>query len=82
MSALPRMRTAEGVMAEIKAQDPQTGISLNFIRGLIRSGEIPVVSAGKRKLVNVDTVLDYLATQATRQPISYKSQAYGKVVSL
>lgn len=82
MSALPRMRTAEGVMAEIKAQDPETGISLYFIRGLIRSGDIPVVSAGRRKLVNVDTVMDYLATQATSKPISYKSQTYGKVVSL
>lgn len=82
MASLPRMRTAEGVMEEIKTQDPGTKITLHFIRGLIRSGEIPVVEAGRRKLVNLDIVMDYLATQATGQPITYKPQHYGKVVSL
>ena len=67
MAALPRMRNAQGVMAELKAQDPDTKITLNFIRGLIRSGEIPVV----QKLVNVDLVFDYLAHQGTAQPIRY-----------
>lgn len=71
MAALPRMRNAEGVMAELKAQDPETRITLNFIRGLIRSGEIPVVQAGVQKLVNVDLVFDYLANQGTAKPIRY-----------
>ncbi|WP_143482911.1 DNA-binding protein [Pseudoflavonifractor sp. An85] len=72
MAALPRMRNAEGVIAELKAQDPGTKITLNFIRGLIRSGEIPVVQAGVQKLVNLDLVFDYLANQGTAQPIRYK----------
>lgn len=71
MAALPRMRNAEGVMKELKAQDPDTYITLNFIRGLIRSGEIPVVQAGNHKLVNMDLVFDYLANQGTARPITY-----------
>lgn len=69
MAALPRMRNAEGVLKELKAQDPDTVITLNFIRALIRSGEIPVVQAGCHKLVNVDLVFDYLANQGSSQPI-------------
>ena len=69
--ALPRMRTAEGVLKELQAQDPDTCISLHFIRGLIKSGEIPVVHAGYHKLVNVDLVFEHLATKGTSKPITY-----------
>lgn len=71
MATLPRMRSAEGVLQELKAVDPETKITLNFVRGLIRSGEIPVVQAGYHKLVNVDLVFDYLANQGTSRPIQY-----------
>ena len=71
MVTLPRMRTAEGVLKELKAQDPGTKITLNFIRGLIKSGEIPVVQAGYHKLVNMDLVFEYLAHQGTSRPIVY-----------
>ena len=71
MAALPRMRNAEGVLKELKALDPDTKITLNFIRGLIRSGEIPVVQAGCQRLVNVDLVFDYLANQGTSKPVRY-----------
>ena len=76
MSALPRMRTAEGVIAELKEQDPNTGITLNFVRGLILSGEIPVVQAGRKKLVNVDLLMDYLSNQGTASPITYKPGSF------
>lgn len=79
MAALPRMRSAEGVLKELKAQDPDTRITLNFIRGLIRSGEVPVVQAGRQKLVNMDLVFDYLANHGTSQPIRYTNRAGGKV---
>lgn len=75
MSTLPRMRNAEGVMKELKAQDPDTKITLNFIRGLIRSGTVPVVQAGRHKLVNVDLVFDYLANQGTSAPIRYANRS-------
>ena len=57
---LPKMRTATGVLAEIRAADPNTDVSLHMIRRIINSGKVPVVNAGNRKLVNVDAVLAYL----------------------
>ena len=59
--AIPRMRTAEGVLAEIKAEDPGTEVTLHFIRHLIHTEKVPVVPVGRKKLVNVDDVLALLA---------------------
>ena len=56
-----RMRTAESLLKEIRTQDPDTEITLHYIRQLIASGAIPVVHVGRKKLVNMDLVLDYFA---------------------
>ena len=56
--SLPRMRTASGVLDEIKKEDPETGITMHYIRGLIGAEVVPVVNAGRKKLVNVDAVID------------------------
>ncbi|MCI9310139.1 MAG: hypothetical protein HFF51_03330 [Lawsonibacter sp.] len=75
MANLPRMRDAKGVLAEIQKVDPGSPITMNFIRGLIKSGEIPVVEAGNRKFVNVDLVLDFLASQSTVNPVRYSHRS-------
>lgn len=59
--ALPRMRTAAGVLAEIKAEDPATEVTLHYIRYLINNNKVPVVPVGRKKLVDVDAVLSFLA---------------------
>lgn len=59
--ALPRMRTAERVLEEIKKVDPDTEVTLHYIRGIIRAEAVPVVACGRKKLVNVDAVMDLLA---------------------
>ena len=56
-----RMRTAESLLKEIRAQGPDTESTLHQLRKLIASGAIPVVHAGRKNLVNMDLVLDYLA---------------------
>ena len=56
----PRMRTAEGALAVIKEQDPGTAVTLRFIRGLIKTGTVPHVPVGRKKLVDVDQLMDYL----------------------
>lgn len=58
---MPRMRTAKQVIEIIREEDPDSAVSLNFIRNLINSGKLPVVCAGKKKLINVDAVLEYIA---------------------
>lgn len=61
MTTMPRMRTAEGALAIIKEQDPNTAVSLKYIRRLINTGAIAYVSVGRKKLINVDLLLSYLA---------------------
>lgn len=70
MSEMPRMRTAEGVLAELRAADPETGVSLNLIRGIIKSELVPVVRAGRRNLVSVDAVMAFLE-RGCAQPVQY-----------
>lgn len=56
----PRMRTAEGALEIIKAEDPETAVTLRYIRRLIATGAVPFVPVGRKKLVNVDKLLAYL----------------------
>lgn len=58
--ALPRMRTAAGVLAEIKAQDPATEVTLHYLRHIIATKQVPTVPVGRKKLVNVEAVIDFL----------------------
>ena len=60
--AVPRMRTAEKVLAEIRAADPDTEVTLYYIRSLIKAGAVPVVECGRKKLVNVDAVMELLSS--------------------
>ncbi len=59
--AIPRMRTAEGVLSEIKAQDPNSEVTLHYIRFIIHTEKVPVISVGRKKLVDVDAVQAFLA---------------------
>ena len=56
----PRMRTAEGALAIIKAEDPGTAVTLRYIRRLIAAGTIPHIPVGRKKRVTVDELLAYL----------------------
>ena len=56
----PRLRTAEGALAIIKAEDPQSAVTLRHIRRLIATGTVPHVPVGRKKLVNMDALLTYL----------------------
>ena len=56
----PRLRTAEGALEIIKAEDPETAVTLRYIRRLIAVGTVPQVPVGRKKLINVDKLLAYL----------------------
>jgi len=61
---LPRMRTLSEAYAYIKEKDPETAISANFVRCLIVSGTVPRMKCGKKYLVDVDVLMDYLRKQS------------------
>lgn len=56
-----RMRLLKDAYAEIKALDPNTAISPYFIRQLAISGKVPCTMAGRKRLINLDALIDYLA---------------------
>ena len=59
---VPRMRTVPQIASEYKAADPNTQINAHFLRGLIYSGKLNVVKAGKKHLINADEFAEGLQT--------------------
>ena len=57
---IPRMRTVKEAAAEIKQLDANTALSEWRIRELALSGVLPRVQAGKKLLINLDTLFGYL----------------------
>ena len=57
---LIRMRTLEECYEEIKKLDPNTCITKYFIRQLALNNKIPVIMAGRKRLINFDALLEYL----------------------
>lgn len=59
---LPRMRTIAKALEEISAADPNTALTQNQLRKLVKSGAIPCVHAGQHTLINLDILIAYLAS--------------------
>ncbi len=57
-------RTINTAAAEIAAIDPGTAITPWALRTLVRSGDIPSVQRGNRKLVALEDIETYLNTAA------------------
>ncbi len=62
MSKLARMRTLDECYAEIKKMDENTAISKYYIRQLAISGKIPVIMCGRKRLINLDGLIEYLSS--------------------
>ena len=54
------MRTITEASQELKALDQNTAITPYFIRQLCLSGVLPTVKAGKKIMVNLNDVLEYM----------------------
>ena len=61
MIKLPKMRTLDECYEEIKSVDPNTAISKYFIRKLVLSGKIPCIKSGCKRLINFDSLIEYIA---------------------
>lgn len=66
--AIPRMRTAAKVLEEIKKLDPETELSLHYVKMMIHNEVVPVLHVGNKKLVNVDDVIAYLQGGIPQKP--------------
>ena len=61
MPKLARMRTLDECYAELKKLDKNTAVSKYLVRQLALSGKIPVVMCGRKRLINLDGLIDYLS---------------------
>ena len=66
---LPRMRTIAKALEEISAADPNTALTQNQLRKLVKSGAIPCVHAGRHTLINLDILIAYLASDEYQQSL-------------
>lgn len=66
---MARMRYAAQALELIRQEDPESCVSLNFIRALAASGKIPVVKIGQRRLINVDALMEYLANPDSHERV-------------
>ena len=57
----PRMRTIPQAYKEIKANDPNSALSMRALRRMVSTGEIPSISVKSKKLINVDLLLEHLS---------------------
>lgn len=55
-----RMRYASQILEEIKKSDPDTSISVGFIKKLAKTGVIRTYNTGRCTLICMDDVLSYL----------------------
>ena len=71
MHDLVRMRFPQQALEELRQIDPNTPVSLSFIRRLVRTGAIPSVpvGAGKRRLLNFDALVAYLENPPEETPV-------------
>lgn len=78
---VPRMRTVKEAAAEIKQLDSGTAMTEWRIRELALSGVLPRVQAGKKLLINLDTLFEYLEnpTAARFQPEPEPTQGIRKI---
>lgn len=58
--AVARMRTIKQCFEYFKEADPESGISEYYIRMLAKQNKVPVFLAGRKQLINLDKLIDYL----------------------
>lgn len=57
---MARMRLQKEAMEYIREKDPSTAITPHALRALVLSGTLPCVSVGRRRLINLDILDEYL----------------------
>lgn len=62
-----RMRFASQALEELKREDPDTPITLHYLRSLARKGLVPYVQIGRRRLLNYDALVEYLANPSREE---------------
>jgi hypothetical protein len=75
---MPRIRTLSEVYSYIKDMDPDTAITQNALRRMVVSGQVPCIKAGKKYLIDLDVLFEYLKGVKPEEVLpSYKNPLAG-----
>lgn len=68
-ASLPRLRTIPKIVEEIKKLDPESEITVRFVREGIANGKIPVMRLGNKMLARLDDVIAYFDNESSYEII-------------
>lgn len=68
MAIMARMRTLQQCHAMLLEADPESAVTKHFLYQGVRSGRIPSIMAGNKRLINFDLLMEMLDDPATFQP--------------
>lgn len=57
---MPKLRLISEAYTIIKAEDPESALTMNGLRTLVKSGKVPSYKIGRKTLVNIDVLKNYL----------------------
>lgn len=57
---MARFRTINEAYYFLKEQDPGTSLTPYFIRMMVVNDDVPTIKAGKKRLVDLDSLLEHL----------------------
>ena len=60
ITAIPKMRTVNEAAQQLKQLDPNTAMSPYHIRRLCLDGVLPTVRAGKKLLLDLNLLIEYM----------------------
>lgn len=59
-----KMRTIAEAFEHVKKSDPGTALTLYALRGMVKTGAIPSVKIGRKRLICLDDLNEYLSGTA------------------
>ena len=73
---MTKLRSINDAYTELKANDPETAMTISGLRRLVNTGKIPCLRIGRRILINFEALVDYFNHPVNESPAD---DDYGKV---
>ena len=61
-----RLRTQKEALAELRRDDPGCALTAFALRQMVLSGRVATVAVGRKRLIDLDRLPDYLAAPAVQ----------------
>lgn len=77
--ALARMRTVKQCLEHFRKEDPECCISEYYLRCLVKQNKVPVFHTGRKQLINLDKLIDYLNSGPQEEVPVQGRNGYGRI---